>query len=497
MTDLADAQARRTRDRSAVLLDVGRILTGTLRSDELYRAIHEQASRVLDATGLYIALYDEPSDTATVVYHVHDGRETDVQLAFRGSENPAVRARHAVRVDVDGPGFATLRLALGDTILGGQAMCAPILADGRVKGIIGIYTLDPVGYDERDVELLHAIGALAGVALGSAEYIRETDERRREAERLEEISRDLSSSLELGQVLHRVVEGAVALTEADGAAVLLREGRGEDLLIAAIDHENGFRVGQRIELPPALHERLVEHRRSLIIQNLAGDPILPPAPRGDDRVETSTAVAVPLIAGDAFVGILTVGHHGTAPRAAREVALVERLGVNVAIALENARLHEQIRTLSLTDPLTGLPNRRHMERVLEKEFAAARRGRRLAVVLFDLDNFKRYNDTAGHQAGDEVLRSFARVLAGETRTFDVAARYGGDEFLCILSDPHEGGAEAHAARVRRAVDEHPLLSGMGVSAGYAYFVPSMPDPATLIGTADERLYADKLRRRDR
>src|SRR5690606_15056905 len=134
------------------------------------------------------------------------------------------------------------------------------------------------------------------------------------------------------------------------------------------------------------------------------------------------------------IGALSVGHMEWRTYSADDLRVLERLANHAGIAVGNARLHERIRVLSLTDPLTGLANRRHLSVYLEREFAAARRGRTLSVLLFHLDRFKEYNDTAGHQAGDEALRAFARILRTETRTMNLTARYGGDEFIAVLTE---------------------------------------------------------------
>ncbi len=149
--------------------------------------------------------------------------------------------------------------------------------------------------------------------------------------------------------------------------------------------------------------------------------------------------------------------------------------------------------MSLTDPLTGLPNRRHLELHLSQELAAARRGRKLSVVLFDLDNFKQYNDTLGHLAGDEVLSAVGDVLAGETRAMNLVARYGGDEFLAVLSDTSVEGARQHADRVAARVAKHPSLgpAGITLSAGVAGFDDRTSSIAELIQAADEDMYRSK------
>lgn len=157
----------------------------------------------------------------------------------------------------------------------------------------------------------------------------------------------------------------------------------------------------------------------------------------------------------------------------------------------------QVGELALTDSLTGLPNRRHAHVVLENEFAAAVRGRPLAVILFDLDNFKAYNDEHGHQAGDKALRLFAEVLAESTRKMDLSARFGGEEFLSVLGDSDGEGARAFAERVRtRMAEDPPPGNSLTVSAGIACYAPDMGSADELLAAADLALYRAKDEGRD-
>jgi diguanylate cyclase (GGDEF)-like protein len=188
----------------------------------------------------------------------------------------------------------------------------------------------------------------------------------------------------------------------------------------------------------------------------------------------------------------------------RDARLYDERDVNAMIAIaelcaliiENAQLHEKLRALSLTDPLTNMPNRRHMAMYLDKEFAAARRGRTLSVLLFDLDHFKQYNDLKGHQAGDAALQAFANVMIANTREMNLAVRYGGDEFISILADTDMQGAIAQADRIMRAIGSDPLLHGTGVNAcvGIATYNPSMDTFEDLIRAADRDLYLRKSAR---
>lgn len=173
----------------------------------------------------------------------------------------------------------------------------------------------------------------------------------------------------------------------------------------------------------------------------------------------------------------------------------------IALGLVAELLHRERRaaeSLALIDALTGLPNRRHAEMTLDAQFAAAVRGRRLVVVLFDLDRFKRINDQHGHQAGDAVLRAFADVVLRNTRRMDLAARFGGEEFISILGDCELSDAVCFADRVRDETRKLTTAAGvLTVSAGVAEFDQGMGTHEVLVAAADRALYAAKEGGRDR
>jgi diguanylate cyclase (GGDEF)-like protein len=174
--------------------------------------------------------------------------------------------------------------------------------------------------------------------------------------------------------------------------------------------------------------------------------------------------------------------------------------ISLGIGLVTELLHrarEEAAALALTDELTGLPNRRYARLILEKEFEAARRGRPLVVVLFDLDRFKDYNDIHGHAAGDDALRSFAGTLASTTRKMNISARFGGEEFLSVVSSAELNGALIFAERARAALaDSQPGRGHITVSAGLAAYEPGMKSPDDLLAAADRALYLAKAAGRD-
>jgi diguanylate cyclase (GGDEF)-like protein/PAS domain S-box-containing protein len=175
--------------------------------------------------------------------------------------------------------------------------------------------------------------------------------------------------------------------------------------------------------------------------------------------------------------------------------LLIAVGEQVGVAIENVRLYEEKKALSLHDPLTGLANRRHMEIALSRAFSNARRYRSpLAVIMLDIDFFKKYNDAHGHQAGDHLLSVTAQLLSHQIRDADMAARYGGEEFLIILPGTESHQARVLGERIRRAIS---AKTGITVSMGIADMSGQAPTKEDLIQQADEALYRAKQNGRDR
>lgn len=159
---------------------------------------------------------------------------------------------------------------------------------------------------------------------------------------------------------------------------------------------------------------------------------------------------------------------------------------------------DEVERMALTDVGTGLANRRHAILELEKAFAAAERGSPLAVVLFDLDHFKRINDEHGHAAGDDVLARFGELLHSMTRSMNLSARFGGEEFLSVVRNANAAGARRFAERVREGTERLELPYGpVTVSAGVAEYEPGMASPDVLLAAADQALYRAKAAGRNR
>lgn len=228
---------------------------------------------------------------------------------------------------------------------------------------------------------------------------------------------------------------------------------------------------------------------------------------------SSGYLCVPLAAQGETIGVLYAENLSDAPESSPQAGLhraqvLERqataVGERISLALANLRLREVLRGQSIRDPLTGLFNRRFMEESLERELRRADRGKQqLALLMLDIDHFKCFNDTFGHQAGDALLRALGNLLKETTRGQDVACRYGGEEFAFVLAGASLDAARKRAELLREEIKQlnvrhgGQLLGAVTLSIGIAVFPESGENPGQLLKAADEALYRAKEEGRDR
>jgi diguanylate cyclase (GGDEF)-like protein len=176
----------------------------------------------------------------------------------------------------------------------------------------------------------------------------------------------------------------------------------------------------------------------------------------------ASVAIVPLIRNDKLIGSLSLGSfHSTrfAPHMATD--FLKHLGCIVAICIENVINNERLKHIGLTDPLTGVNNRRYVERRLHEEIGrTTRQGYALSCLYIDIDHFKKINDTIGHQGGDEVLCEVAARIKAELRLSDALGRYGGEEFLALLIDTELDDALIVAERIRVGIAEQTFATSI-------------------------------------
>ena len=295
--------------------------------------------------------------------------------------------------------------------------------------------------------------------------------------------------------IQRLVHSAARrLTEADGATLIVRDGGfchyvGEDAIAP-------LWKGRRFPVDKCVSGWSMERGEPVAIEDVFADPRVPHATYRRTFVKSLLLVPIGTTNPLGAIGVYWAQRHEASTE---EVALVRALAASTAVALERARLTQEIerrrateadlRQLSERDALTGVLNRRAWDQLLS---SALRKGTQpLYVALLDLDHFKHYNDRHGHPAGDELLRRAARAWRKAIRVNDVLARYGGEEFAVLLAGCEEERAVEIAERLRQATtnEQH-------VSIGLARW-DGAENADSLVARADRALYEAKRSGRDR
>jgi diguanylate cyclase (GGDEF)-like protein len=387
-------------------------------------------------------------------------------------------------------------------------LCVPIQSERRIYGVINAESRIPDAFSEDDERFLTTVSAQIATALERIHLFEAAQQRAEEQYLLFSAAREFSSALDQEAVLYTIARHMVKLLHAPDCAILRWE-RSADQLVTLLDYDTalpnrGDAPGTVYSLAdyPASREVLLS-RKPLIVRldDLEADP----AERAIlERYNYAAMLMLPLIAGSEAFGLIELYRESGAPAfMPSEVQLAQSLAAQAAIALENARLHHQVKKLAITDDLTGLFNRRHLFELGAREVQRARRfGRPLSAIMLDIDDFKAVNDTHGHAVGDEVLREVARRCAASLREIDIFGRYGGDEFAGFLPESSLSVAEQVAERLRASVSKEPFCPQEGlqlhltISVGVASLESGLYDAATLLSHADLALYAAKQKGRN-
>jgi diguanylate cyclase (GGDEF)-like protein len=303
------------------------------------------------------------------------------------------------------------------------------------------------------------------------------------------------------ELLERLLRTTVALADGDGAAVLIPHHR----MCERATFRRESPQPEMLEVPRAVSELtrlLLRSGHPISTLDLKRDSMA----GADDRcpgVESGPAVFVPLHYSAHPFGYLAVYRRGGRTGfTADEQRLISLVAAWAALALQNLRLSESLAKLAVTDDLTQVYNFRFLKTALRREIKRAGRfHQQLSLVMIDVDNLKGYNDRNGHMRGSLLLRELAGLFAQNVRSFDLVAKYGGDEFTLILPQTDREGACVVAERMRSVVSGHafPLVAvgSITVSLGVSLFPEDATDPMGLIQAADRALYAAKRRGRNR
>jgi diguanylate cyclase (GGDEF)-like protein len=395
------------------------LLSAALDRPSLRRIIVRAAVSVVSPAGHGLAravLFRVEGETVTITGEYDESGLGDVGRSFPLRSSPmialAVATGEVVTGDLDLDRF-------GDDVAGrlrdlglSSGAWAPVTVNGRVHGVLAVVTRGEYRFNPEQLDSLHAIARLAGLALTEVMHL---DRERRMTERLRRLA-DVNLALsrqtgDLGAVLRGAAEAARALTGAERGVV---------------------------ELPTL-------------------DRVATP-PTAEAPARAGSVLSVPVMLADGTSGTLRVETPapGAADFSTDDVALLDILAAHLGVTVDNARSLRRIADSARIDPLTGVHNRRAFDLVLSETVRD-----RLSVMVLDIDHLKVINDEAGHEAGDAVLRAVGRAITETVRSGDVVSRTGGDEFAVVMPG---AGSDAAAVVARRI---QTVLEGLHVPHGQA------------------------------
>ncbi len=346
---------------------------------------------------------------------------------------------------------------------------------------------------------------LSAQAIKYEEMYRETNRLSRESSLLGELSEFLQSCLSSEEAHDLITDRAKILFPGTSGALCITANSRDLVEVVATWGE------------PALGERVFAPKDCWALRRgrvhvLTGDhTVLSCAHLG--QIRPRHAMCVPMMAHGEALGLLyldsgqdqsTHASQSTQQLSESQQRLAKTFAEQTALALANLKMREILRVQSVRDPLTGLYNRRYMEESLDRELRRAKRKNVvLGLMMLDVDHFKHFNDTFGHEAGDSVLRSLGTLLRTQFRGEDIVCRYGGEEFVVILPEASLELTQQRAEQLREAVKKDLVqfrgqsLGAVSLSIGVSSFPPNGITGEALVGAADAALYRAKEEGRDR
>jgi two-component system cell cycle response regulator len=343
--------------------------------------------------------------------------------------------------------------------------------------------------------------ALDAMRLALGDHVRALRASRDEVTRsMTRVGDVLASSDDLPKLLRVVLEAAVRARQAKAGALLLLDAERATLVPRATVGLQVSQIGP-VAVGEGVAGAVAASGRAAVVPGQGTAPLPAVGEPG-----SPTQVSVPLLARGQVLGVLSVyGREAGGPFTGADAEALAAFAGQAAVGIENLRLHEEARRLSVTDEMTGIWNFRFFGLRIEEEIERARRFKRdVSLLLVDVDHFKAANDRHGHQQGDQILRELAARVSSSIRDVDTFARYGGEEFVLILPETDTQGARAAAEKIRLGIGGRPFESlddgdpiAVTISVGVACYPRHATATDPLIHAADEALYRAKTNGRNR
>lgn len=388
-------------------------------------------------------------------------------------------------------------------------VAAPIIQQNRVIGVLELYSEERNAFSFRESQLLSTFARHAGVALENSFLFEETRRHLQEQQILYKLVTNLSSPLQLEEILEQCLIDIVQALKANRGSVFLLDSENKEPLLTEVaitdltSSEQSAKIKENIRLEKdSLLSSIVYKNQPSFFSTV--EEKLAEVLSNSRWIHYPTLLIAPVSIKEKLLGVLFIGWGSRKQDLPNhQLTLATTISQQLALGIEKNMLYQKIEKMALTDPLTGLANRRHFDFYLENELASANRLQKpLCLVMLDLDKFKHYNDTYGHPTGDKVLIKIGQILRHSIDSTDLPARYGGEEFAVILLgvDLEQGLKIAEYIRATIAENYFPDSQGnntvkLTASLGIACYNPQTEEKIAnkdeLIQQADSALYQAK------
>jgi diguanylate cyclase (GGDEF)-like protein len=478
----------------AVLYDAGQAVLSTFDLDEVLQRILAIARDYFHLQNVAILLLDKEAQQLCVRSQIGwDAGKDKIRLGYHdGITGAAVMKKHPVYApDVTkDPRYICAAQSTR------SELAIPLMVRDEVVGVLDCQSDRVDRFDDETIELLTLFSTHASIALQNARLYSLERQRARQLEAINTIAQQSTAVMDLEDLLVRVCSIIQLAFQVSHVSLLLREEG--DLVLRA--HQGTLTLC----VPPSGRFPASQEPWSRVIATsgtvIESDLSTTPEPRRL-FLESASRMSIPLISFGQTLGVLTL--HSSERNAFRENELqsLESVADICANSIQNAHYVERVKQLAYLDGLTGIFNRRFFElRIMEEIERARRYGTGMAVIMADIDGFKRLNDEFGHLLGDEVLRQVSSLFHQQLRKIDVVCRYGGEEFAILLTQTNAQQAVAIAEKLRRLVEAYQFPGvprTVTISAGVAAFPAHGSTRNEMIRAADNGLYAAKQAGRNR
>ncbi|MBI5034186.1 MAG: PAS domain S-box protein [Chloroflexi bacterium] len=490
-------KVRRRAEEFAALYDITHDLTLQQDLPSLLKTIVERATTLLGGSGGGIYLYDDERNDLEMVTLQGLGLQSGLRLKMgEGLAGQVAQTREPIRVDDYSQWEHRSPQYEGVPIR--AAVQVPMLYGGQLIGVLSVHEIQTPNhkFTENDARILFLFAGQAASAVYDARLLDETRARARRQEALYHISTSLTYIRKPSELCQVVTQACRDFLNYAYLGIFLLDPATGDRVLHAYYGWQDIIPYWRFHPGEGLSDKAVRTGQWQYWSNVKAEPQYIPVHEG-----LRSEVDVPIKVGDSILGVLIAEDARENAFDEDDFEILQAVANQLAVALENARLYEEQKQLSITDSLTGLYNRRHFVELAQREFQRAHRlNSPCALLMLDLNDFKHVNDTYGHSAGDEALQLVAKMLVKNIRSIDVVARYGGDEFVILLPDCSRELAQQIAGRLEKAnhrmkfvARDQPVQLSYSLGIGIATLAPDETLDDLLV-RADSEMYIEKAKR---